>query len=853
MTKRKRPLWLWPLGLLLLWLLMLPLVAVVLEIAKPGFYVREIQEWITPLGRPWILITWIVTLGILTVVTYTSSFWAQRRRRPTVGLMLLALPWSALPGTWWWRVNFGRIENAQEILLMALFVLAPPMIIFGLEAMVSKTLMARGMRLHRQGEHMPAVRLLRLVQLLRPADIAITRAIGLSLYHAREWDQAQTWLLEARRGHPKDMELAAALADLAQRSEDWAGAIVYLRERIDRAPRDQEAWEAIAKCHLSLNQLDKAFYALEQLERSDIPHLIRLFDLSLALKQPERALKLAMNIRESESPPHHSFVRQMNRLLEAKPGMVSALEAMLAHSEELGKPEEIHQWRLRLLEIRPDDEPLRRLIMQHCRDAGQLVALEEHLRHLVQRSEPRHADLVELIDLITQRREWDELRRWLQTAKEHHPDAWEFLIAEAQIALVSREFDRSFQLCHMARARVRDPQDLKRIDALLERIKRARSENELDELREAIAEASEPIPLRWELIERLATVRAFDQVATELDEIIRQDPGQRERVVAALDEMLEQHPNNFSLLNYLRDLLMRERAFDAVFQTSERMAQHSLNPDKVLREACDRILQADPRHRRSLEWMACHAHSVGDWNTAVAMFDRWFEADPAAKESQENLQLLFEALVGRSDLERGVTVARALLEAHHQEARNLKALATLYQEHGRLEEAKQCYMRARGVDSQDREVHQAIRALDEEIRLDRIHEIQVVLEREPNNTGLHHELGDLLYSFERYTDAIPHLQRASADPSVANLCRAKIAHALANRRLLDMAHETLEEVTLESDDPKQLEALKAIFFNVGEIFREEGQRARALETFKRLFRIDAAYRDVVKRIEKLSH
>jgi tetratricopeptide (TPR) repeat protein len=832
---------------------MLPLLAVVLEIAKPGFYVREVQEWITPLGKPWILIAWIVTLGILSVVTYVSSFWAQRRRRPSVGLLFLALPWSALPGTWWWRVNFGRVENAQEILLMAIFVLGPPMIIFGLEAMVTKALMARGMRLHRLSEHMSAVRLLRLVQLLRPADTAITRAIGLSLYHAREWEQAQTWLLEARRGHPKDMELAAALADLAQRREDWEGAIVYLRERIDRSPRDQEAWEVIAKCHLALNQLDKAIYALEQLERSDIPHLIRLLDLSLALKQFDHVLNLAMRIRESEPPPHRSFVRQIDRLLEARPGMSSALEAMLAHSEEMGKPEEIHSWRLRILEIRPDDESLRRLIMQHCRDTGQLVALGEHLRHLVQRDEPKHVDLVELIDLVTQRREWDELRGWLQRAKEYHPDAWEFLLADAQLALVSREFDRAFQLCHMARARVRDPQDLKRIDALLERLKRARSENELDELRRAIAEDSDPIPLRWELIERLTTVRSFDQVATELDEIIRQDAGQRERVVAALDEMLKEHPNNFSLLNYLRDLLMRERAFDAVFETSERMVQHSLDPDKVLREACDRILQVDPTHRRSLEWMACHAHSVGDWPVAVAMFDRWFEVDAAARENLENLQLLFDALVGRSDLERGVKVARALLEAHHQEANNLKALATLYQQHGRLEEAKQCFLRARGVDSQDREVHQSIRALDEEIRLDRIHEIQVVLEREPDNTDLHHELGDLLYSFQRYTDAIPHLQRASADSTIANLCRAKIAHALANRRLLDMAHETLAEVALESGDPKQLEALKAIFFNVGEIFREEGQRERALETFKRLFRIDAAYRDVVKRIEKLSH
>jgi tetratricopeptide (TPR) repeat protein len=323
-------------------------------------------------------------------------------------------------------------------------------------------------------------------------------------------------------------------------------------------------------------------------------------------------------------------------------------------------------------------------------------------------------------------------------------------------------------------------------------------------------------------------------------------------VTVTLSQLLEKNAENFTLLNYQRDLLMRIGDHDGVFRTSERMAVQSLNPDQVMRESCERLLQANPAHLLSLRWLTDHAHRTGDWAHAVELFEALMKVAPETAEDLEQLQRYFEALAGIQDLERGVEVARRLLDRHHREVENLKILARLYQQHGQLDEARRCFLCAREVDNQDRELHDAIATLDEEIRQDRIHEIEMLLEKEPENTALHHELGDLFYSFKRYTEAIPHLQRAEADPAIANLCRAKIAHALALRGMLDLAHETLAEVKLQAQSPEQLETLKAIHFNVGEIFREAGQSERALDAFKRLFRVDAGYRNVVQKLEKLT-
>ncbi|NUP90611.1 MAG: hypothetical protein HUU25_12465 [Candidatus Sumerlaeia bacterium] len=852
MHSPRRPLWLWPVGLLGLWVLALPLALVVMNMVWRGNFVPSLEHFLDPFGRRIILVPWIALLATLTVATYTASFWRTRARRPRLGPLLLMGPWSLFLGTWWFGVNRGDLRTAIEWLLFTLFVLGPPLAVFLLEEAIARTMMSRGMALYRRGESIPAVRLLRLALLLRPGDHGLSRIIGLAYFRAREWEQAEEWLTQARRAFPRDIQLAWPLATLALRREAWEEAIPLLREHLEHSPRDQQAWERLAEAHLALRQREQAIRALEHLEREDIPLLIRIADLAREVHDHDKALSLALRIRDLERPPYARFLKQMERLLEERPTMVPALEAMARHAEQLGLADDLQRWRERILVQRPHEITLRRVLMDHYRQTNQIVALQTHLRWFLENERSNLADWVEMIELFVTHREWEGLAAWLPRAQEAFPDAWEFFHAEAHLALVRLDFDRCHQLCHMARARAHRMEDVQRVDALLARLSRARSQNQLEALRQAIETSPDPMPLRWELVERLTELCSFDALITELDEIIRQDRSQQERVAATLDHLLQVHPNNFILLTYLRDLLLRERAHDAVFRTTERLATQSLHPDQVMRDGCERILNERPDHVLSLEWLAREAHRRGDWERAVSLLDQWFLADPPVRANPENQQLLFEALCQSHDLERAVETSRDLLRAHHREVENLKRLATLYQHHGQLLEAQRCFVRAREIDSQDRDVHQAIRTLDAEIRLDRVHEIQVALEKAPDDTALHHELGDLFYSFQRYTEAIPHLQRAAADTAIANLCRAKIAHALALRGMLDLAHETLQEVTLRADDPDTFETLKAIHFNVAEIFREEAQYDKARDAFKRLFRVDAGYRNVVQKLEALT-
>jgi tetratricopeptide (TPR) repeat protein len=604
----------------------------------------------------------------------------------------------------------------------------------------------------------------------------------------------------------------------------------------------------------ALGDMDNAIWAYEQIEHGkDLDRINRLLDLHMQKRDWTRALELAKRIREIETPPHRRFLEVVNRVLREEPDLPAAFNAMLNHLEEVGPAGELHRWRERLLAKQPQNIALRRKVIEHLREADDPVAYDRHLSAILEGPDSTVDDMIEMIESLTQRQDWEALDQWLTRAKEAHPDTWEFVLAEAQLALVRGRHDECFRLCHMARARARTEAQIKSVEELLVRLERARSENALDSLREAIAESADPMPLRWELVQRLISAKAFDQATNELDEILRRDPRQSERVHQTLGDLLEKNPKSFALLTFSRDLNAREGRHDEVLAITKRMAEQSLTPDVVMRECCERILNANPEHVDSLRWLAEDALRSENWEEGVALLDRWFRCDPAAGDDPVNLWRLFSGHCAQENVERAEKVAQRLIDAKHRELDTLRDLSRLYERHGQLVQAHQCALRARNLAPDDLNVRDAVKRLDAGIRADRVQELEQLIAAKPNDTVLHHELGDLLYSFERYTEAIPHLQRAAGDPARANLCRAKIAHSLGQRGMLDLAHESLQDVTIEADNPDDLETLKAIHYNLAEIFREEDHIERAREIFKRLFRVDAGYRNVVQKLEKLTH
>ena len=87
---------------------------------------------------------------------------------------------------------------------------------------------------------------------------------------------------------------------------------------------------------------------------------------------------------------------------------------------------------------------------------------------------------------------------------------------------------------------------------------------------------------------------------------------------------------------------------------------------------------------------------------------------------------------------------------------------------------------------------------------------------------------------------------------MADLANAEMAVCLCERRMFDLADETLEPSQLTRENVARFRELNGMVYHVADALETEELYDEAHKYFKRIFRVDAAYRDVVNRLDRLS-
>jgi tetratricopeptide (TPR) repeat protein len=142
--------------------------------------------------------------------------------------------------------------------------------------------------------------------------------------------------------------------------------------------------------------------------------------------------------------------------------------------------------------------------------------------------------------------------------------------------------------------------------------------------------------------------------------------------------------------------------------------------------------------------------------------------------------------------------------------------------------------------------------MDEKRKRARIAEIQALFAKGASTPELHEELGDLFHDFGQLNEAIAEYQRSALNDRERRIARAKLGYVLARKGMYLEADEALQEADLRSDLSAEAQSsLKALFYSSAQMMEEDGQDERALDLYRRIFRVDAAYRDVVSHIERL--
>ena len=129
-----------------------------------------------------------------------------------------------------------------------------------------------------------------------------------------------------------------------------------------------------------------------------------------------------------------------------------------------------------------------------------------------------------------------------------------------------------------------------------------------------------------------------------------------------------------------------------------------------------------------------------------------------------------------------------------------------------------------------------------------VSECQKRVEKFPTDLVIRFEMGALYLQIGKIGEAIQEFQKAQGNPHKRIAAMNYLAQCFAKRKMFDLAANTLRNAIKEKpvfDDEK-----KDLIYNLGCVWESMGKKEDAIEQFKMIYEVDAAYRDVGAKVEK---
>jgi tetratricopeptide (TPR) repeat protein len=120
-------------------------------------------------------------------------------------------------------------------------------------------------------------------------------------------------------------------------------------------------------------------------------------------------------------------------------------------------------------------------------------------------------------------------------------------------------------------------------------------------------------------------------------------------------------------------------------------------------------------------------------------------------------------------------------------------------------------------------------------------------EKYPNDLLIRFELGELYFNAGKTSEAIQELQKAQNNPNRRIQALSLLGQCFARRNMNDLAAKTLEKAIAEKvvfDDEK-----KEIIYALGVVLEKMGKPQEAIEQFKLIYEVDAAFKDVGAKVD----
>ena len=245
----------------------------------------------------------------------------------------------------------------------------------------------------------------------------------------------------------------------------------------------------------------------------------------------------------------------------------------------------------------------------------------------------------------------------------------------------------------------------------------------------------------------------------------------------------------------------------------------------------------------------------------------------ANKEQAKSLDIQAKAVVAGSDAEALIDEAKSRLEKEPTNLNYYRALARLYTQNKRYDEAVATLESARAVNAADPELDrmvtttkiasfeariEALKAagdaagaqnLDTEMNQFVFDDLVSRVHRYPNDLKLRFELGMQYFRYDYFDDAIGQFQLAQRSPKERVESLYYLSKCFAKKGQRDMAVMQLE--TANEQLPIMDDLKKKVMFELGVLAEESGDIEKAFNFYKDVYGADIGFEDIGVRMERV--
>lgn len=786
---------------------------------------------------------------VLLLIACILSLDSQRQRRPYWRLYLGGFG-VALPGLALYAGSLADLFRPEVLLGLGVATLLLPASVFGLEWLAGRLFIALGKVAYNL--QLPAVSqpLLHLARCFLPRDLLAKKLYALSLFQNQRLEPAERLLTEVYQTEQvKTIEVLTALHSLAEQKDDLQKSAEFL-EQLHKLEPEVERWrQLLIEVMEKLGNYRRAAQLLEEKpDYRQLNFLVRLqrlyteFDLN---KAREVSLKLA----ELEGKPYSQSLMAIRQLLRKVPDDIELLQAAAELCLKASYPEEAAEYLEQILIHQPFRHDIRQRLITIYREGLHYPKLRHHLELLVNEAGVVSADLMaEYIDSLIHSDEHETAEQLLLQAKETFPVDHRFPQMLAMLYYEKQRYEDALRELTAALALVVEDKT-GQLSVLKNKIQGALLNRELEEIRQQVEAHPDDVDLRFKFIEKLTANAYVEKAAAELDQLLYFRPELKEQAMEHLTRLCESYDRTFLLLKYLADLYLKDKNYAKVLDLYQIMAKQSLHPEQVLIEGCKKILTLKNDFEPAWRCLGEQLYKIKNWSEAEAAYQHCLQFNPP--DSGQIYLRLFDIYWQQGEFEKLVAIAEPAINAEPFNLENYKRVARGLLRLERFREALHWLMQAKNLDPRDEELFKLIRQADDRNKEERLLQLKHLVEKFPDNAEYHYELAELATHFERWNEAILHYQKAAQNPLYNNLCKAKLALCLAKKELYDLAEETLQEVKLTLENEDETREIKSAIYDIAAEFERVKLKDKALKYYKEVFRVDAGFRNVVEKIERL--